>query len=180
MGGQFRVIAEDGSLSLFGRGEVAVNTPSLMAGYFELPELTDAALNGDWFRTGDIGEIDADGKLILVGRSKFEINKGGIKIPAEEIDALLERHPAIAEACAFSLPDSLSGETVAAAIVFKEGLASNPMEIRNWSEANIRREAAPSKLFVLDALPRTDRGKLNRDRVREACLTTAQPAKGPA
>jgi acyl-CoA synthetase (AMP-forming)/AMP-acid ligase II len=177
-GGSFRVVAADGSMGLAGKGEVAVNSPSVMAGYFERQDLSDAALKGDWFLTGDIGEIDADGHLTLVGRSKFEINKGGIKIPAEEIDALLERHPDIEEACAFSLPDSLSGETVAAAIVFKDGAVSDTLAIRQWCEEHIRREAVPSKLFVLPVLPRTDRGKLNRDVVREASLSPAGQQKG--
>lgn len=172
-GGSFRVVGEDGTMMLSGRGEVAVNSPGLMAGYFERPDLTEAALKGDWFATGDIGEIDASGNLTLVGRSKFEINKGGIKIPAEEIDALLERHPDIEEACAFALPDSLSGETVAAAIVFRQGVTADPMAVRDWCERHIRREAAPSKLYVLPVLPRTDRGKLNRDVVRAACLGAA-------
>lgn len=177
-GGSLRVVAADGSLALAGKGEVAVNSPSLMAGYFERQDLTDAALKGDWFLTGDIGEIDGQGNLTLVGRSKFEINKGGIKIPAEEIDALLERHPDIEEACAFSLPDSLSGETVAAAIVFRDGAVSYTLAIRQWCEEHIRREAVPSKLFVLAALPRTDRGKLNRDVVREASLSGAGQQMG--
>jgi acyl-CoA synthetase (AMP-forming)/AMP-acid ligase II len=172
-GGSFRVVTEDGALALSGKGEVAVNSPSLMAGYFERADLTDAALKGDWFLTGDIGEIDADGQLTLVGRSKFEINKGGIKIPAEEIDALLERHPDIEEACAFSLPDSLSGETVAAAIVLRDGAAADLAAVLDWCGQRIRREAVPSKLFVLAVLPRTDRGKLNRDVVRAASLAGA-------
>jgi acyl-CoA synthetase (AMP-forming)/AMP-acid ligase II len=177
-GGSLRVVGENGSMMAAGRGEVAVNSPSLMAGYFERPDLTGPALKGDWFLTGDIGEIDGDGNLTLVGRSKFEINKGGIKIPAEEIDALLERHPDIEEACAFALPDSLSGETVAAAIVFRQGCAGDPMSVRDWCERHIRREAVPSKLFMLTVLPRTDRGKLNRDVVRRASLGAADGQTG--
>ncbi len=169
-GGSFMIRQADGRLTASGRGEVAVNSPSLMAGYFDRPDLTAEALHGDWFLTGDIGEIDASGLLRLVGRSKFEINRGGIKIPAEEVDALLERHPDILEACAFSLPDALSGETVAAAVVFKPGAPVSSEDIRVWCESVIRRDAAPAKLFVLPALPRTDRGKLNRDVVRQACL----------
>ena len=104
---------EDGSLSPQGRGEVAVNSPGLMSGYFGREDLTRLAILGDWFLTGDIGEIDAGGRLRLIGRSKHEINRGGIKVPAEEIDALLEGHPQVVEACAFALPDALSGEMVA-------------------------------------------------------------------
>lgn len=172
-GGAFRVRLADGSLAASGRGEVAVNSPSLMAGYLNRPDLTDQSLSSDWFLTGDIGEIDDDGLLRLVGRSKHEINRGGIKIPAEEIDALLERCPGVVEAGAFALPDPLSGETVAAAVVTEPHAAIDTQAIRAWCETRIRREALPSRLFILDALPRTDRGKLNRDVVRDACISAA-------
>lgn len=172
-GGAFRVRLADGSFAARGRGEVAVNSPSLMTGYLNRPDLTAQSLSGDWFLTGDIGEIDGDGVLRLVGRSKHEINRGGIKIPAEEIDALLERHPGVIEACAFALADPLNGETVAAAIVTEPDAAIDAEAIRVWCETRVRREAMPSRLFILDALPRTDRGKLNRDVVRNACLSAA-------
>jgi len=167
-GGAFALRADDGTIASTGRGEVLVNSPSLMASYLDRPDLTEAALIGDWFATGDVGEIDANGCLRLVGRRRHEINRGGIKIPAEEIDALLERHPAVVEACAFPLPDPLAGELVAAAIVVTE--ATDPDSIRAWCAERIRRDAVPSRLFVLPTLPRSDRGKLNRDQVRAACL----------
>lgn len=169
-GGAIRIRLADGRLVENGRGEVAVSIPSLMAGYLDRPELTAECVVGDWFLTGDIGELDADGNLRLVGRSKHEINRGGIKVPAEEIDALLERHPAIIEACAFALPDALNGEMVAAAVVAEDKANIRADELRAWCETQIRREAAPAKIFILEHLPRTDRGKLNRDIVRDACL----------
>jgi acyl-CoA synthetase (AMP-forming)/AMP-acid ligase II len=174
-GGQLAVRMDDGRLQGTGRGEVAVNSPSLMAGYLDRPDLSEKSLVGDWFLTGDIGEIGPDGALRLIGRTRHEINRGGIKIPAEEIDALLERHPAIIEACAFPLPDPLTGEMVAAAIVLDSAQAATTEEVRAWCATRIRRDAVPSRLFVLSVLPRTDRGKLNRDQVREACLA-ASPA----
>ncbi|MBA3448531.1 MAG: acyl--CoA ligase, partial [Pseudaminobacter sp.] len=178
-GGAFRVRLANGDFSATGRGEVVVNSPSLMTGYLDLPDLTAQSLAGDWFLTGDIGEIDEAGNLRLVGRSKHEINRGGIKVPAEEIDALLERHPFVVEACAFALPDPLSGETVAAAIVLEPGGEDDAGAIRAWCETRIRREALPSRLFVLPELPRTDRGKLNRDIVREACLAAVSSGSRP-
>ena len=94
-------------------GEVVVSSPSLMTGYYRQPEETSRALAGGWLHTGDIGRLLPDGRLRLVGRAKHEINRGGVKVPAEEIDLLLERHPDIAEACAFGLEDPLEGEVVA-------------------------------------------------------------------
>ncbi len=118
-GGALAVLREDGQVQRSGRGEVLVQTPALMLGYWERPDLDEAAYLDGWFRTGDVGEIDADGRLTLIGRLKSEINRGGIKIQAEEIDMLLERHPEIVEACAFGIPDAMAGEAVAAAVVMK-------------------------------------------------------------
>ena len=120
-GGAFGVLGEDGDIAER-RGEVLMNSPSIMLGFHDMADKTAEAFQGSWFRTGDIGEIDAEGRLRLVGRIKNEINRGGIKIPAEEIDMLLERHPDVAEACAFGLPDPVSGETVAVAIVMRPAL----------------------------------------------------------
>ena len=149
-----------------GRGEVLVQSPSMMLGYWQRPDLDEAAFVDGWFRTGDIGELDADGNLILVGRSKSEINRGGIKIQAEEIDMLLERHEAIVEACAFGIPDAIAGEAVAAAVVLADGAAFDPEALKAWCRARVRDEAVPSKLFALTAIPRNDRGKIVRADVR--------------
>jgi len=158
-----------GRLTREGRGEVLAATPALMQGYLDQPALTAAVLEGGWFATGDIGEFDAAGRLRLVGRLKHEINRAGIKVPAEEIDLLLERHPQVAEACAFGLPDPVFGEVVAAAFVARDA-ALDPAELKRWCEGRIRREALPARLFRLDSLPRNERGKLVRAAVRARCL----------
>jgi len=148
------------------RGEVLVQSPSMMLGYWQRPDLDAAAFSNGWFRTGDIGELNAQGNLILVGRSKSEINRGGIKIQAEEIDMLLERHEAIVEACAFGIPDAIAGEAVAAAIVLAEGASFDPEALKAWCRTRVRDEAVPSRLFAVAAIPRNDRGKIVRADVR--------------
>ena len=166
-GGAIRVIGEDGALLERGLGEVAVATPGLMQGYLDQPELTQAAIQGGWFLTGDTGEIDVDGRLRIVGRLKHEINRGGIKIPAEEIDLLLERHPDVVEACAFAHPDAISGETVAVAVVLREAADVSASALRTWCRSQIRAEAVPEHIAILDVLPRNERGKLDRRRTAE-------------
>jgi acyl-CoA synthetase (AMP-forming)/AMP-acid ligase II len=165
-GGEIAVLGEDGGIAPTGRGEVLVRSPSIMAGYWQRPDLDAEAFVADWFRTGDIGELDAEGRLTLVGRIKTEINRGGIKVQAEEIDLLLERHPDIAEACAFGMPDPIAGELVAAAIAMKPGKSFDPEAIKAWCRGMARSDAVPSRLFVLDAIPRNERGKLVRADVR--------------
>lgn len=176
-GGALAVRAPDGSIAPTGRGEVLVASPSLMLGYLDQPEMTARSLPGDWLDTGDVGEIDEAGRLRLIGRTKFEINRAGIKIPAEEIDLLLQGHPEIAEACGFAMPDPVSGEAVAAAVVAEEGATIETDGLREWCRGRIRPQAVPSRLFIIDRLPRSDRGKVQRDRVAAICLGTQPPGE---
>lgn len=164
-GGEVAVL-RDGAVARSGRGEALVRSPSIMLGYWQRPDLDAEAFHEGWFRTGDIAELDEAGRLTLVGRIKTEINRGGIKVQAEEVDLLLERHPDIAEACAFGLPDAIAGELVAAAIVLKAGAVYDPEAIKAWCRTMARPDAVPSRLFALEAIPRNERGKLVRADVR--------------
>ncbi len=172
--GDLRVLREDGSVAETGFGEVLLSDPALMSGYLNDPEITAAAFHGSWFRTGDIGEIDAGGRLRILGRSKHQINRAGIKVTAEEVELLIEQHPAVQEACAFGLPDPVSGEIVAAAIVLKDGSALSQPDLLSWCAERLRKEAVPSRIMLLPALPRNDRGK----KVRSAVLDMVQGTRG--
>ena len=171
-GGELAVLDETGHVAHSGRGEALVRSPSIMLGYWQRPDLDAEAFIDGWFRTGDIAELDAGGRLTLVGRIKTEINRGGIKVQAEEVDLLLERHPEIVEACAFGLPDPIAGEMVAAAVVVKPGVAFDPEAIKAWCRTMARPDAVPSRLFALDAIPRNERGKLVRADVRRLVEAT--------
>ncbi len=172
-GGKAGVRLEDGTIAEQGEGEIVIQTPSLMKGYWRRPDLFEAAVQDGWYRTGDTGSVGADGIIRLGGRIKNEINRGGMKVSPEEVDLLLERHPAIVEACAFGLPDDIAGEIVAVAIQSSPNAGVEVEALRNWCAERIRRECVPERWFFLDEIPKTDRGKLNRDRVREACLLEA-------
>jgi acyl-CoA synthetase (AMP-forming)/AMP-acid ligase II len=168
-GGAFAVLDGSGAIRPSGSGEVLVRSPSMMSRYFGLPAETAATFVEGWLKTGDIGELAADGNLTLVGRSKSEINRAGAKILAEEIDMLLEHHPMVVEACAFGMPDAVAGEVVAAAVVAREpGLTED--DLRAWCRERCRRDAVPARLFFFDSLPRNDRGKVSRIAVRERAL----------
>lgn len=169
-GGEAAVLAEDGSFQPNGEGEILLKTPSLMAGYFKREDLTKEVLQNGWYKTGDWGTVSKDGQIRLKGRTKTEINKAGIKILPEEIDMLLEKNPEIAEACAFAIPDPISGETVAAAISLKVGASLDIPGVRAWCRERIRPDAVPEKWFFIPEIPKTDRGKINRAMVREFCL----------
>jgi len=165
--GEWRILREDGCLAESGHGEILLHDPALMNGYANDPEATAAAFHGSWFRTGDIGELDSDGTLRIVGRRKNQINRGGIKIAAEEVELILEQHPDVQQTCAFALPDVVSGEIVAAAVVLKNGSNTSQAALQAWCAERLRQEAVPSRIIFLADIPRNDRGKKVRNAVRE-------------
>ena len=117
-GGTIAIKDAHGNLQDLGEGELLVRSPTEMAGYLHRPDLTAAAFTPDgWYRTGDTGQIDPQGLIKLTGRIKDEINRAGFKVQPSEIDALLETHPAILEACVFGISDLVAGEIVAAAVL---------------------------------------------------------------
>lgn len=170
-GGAVRIEGERGALSDGGRGEVLVSTPGLMTSYWMDDEGTAAAIQDGWFRTGDIGEMDTDGRLRVVGRIKHQINRGGIKISAEEIDALLRSHSKVEDACAFALPDPIAGEVVGAVVVAKHSYRIDLAQLALWCSQRVRAEAVPHKILQVDVIPRTERGKVRRDTVRDMFLS---------
>ena len=172
-GGRYAIVDGGGDFHPRGEGEIFVQTPSLMTGYLDRDDLTREALVGGWYRTGDTGVVDGDGRLRLTGRLREEINRAGVKVSPAEVDLLLERHPRVAEACAFAVPDPISGEAVAVAVVPGDGDSLDTDDLRRWCLERIRREAVPQSWYVLSRLPRNDRGKVNRARVRDQCLETA-------
>ncbi|MEO1637680.1 MAG: class I adenylate-forming enzyme family protein [Pseudomonadota bacterium] len=167
-GGEFRVI-RDGALQAEGEGEVAVRSPGQMLGLWGDPGQTDVLMIDGFMRTGDIGRLDPDQRLWLIGRSKHEINVGGIKVLAEEVDLLLERHPDVAEACAFGLPDPIAGERPAAAVRTKNPDLT-PSDLITWCRAEARQDAVPARIEIVDDIPKNDRGKIARAEVRERML----------
>lgn len=137
-----------------------------MSGYWDRPDLTTAAFHQGWYRTGDRGSIDQQGRLWLTGRIKDEINRAGFKVQPAEIDGLLESNPAVAEACIFGISDPLGGEAIAAAIRLENGASASPQSLQAWCLERVRREAVPERWFIVSEIPRTARGKVSRDAVR--------------
>ena len=148
------------------RGEVVIQGPNVVDGYENNPEANAKSFTKGWFRTGDEGVLDADGYLSLTGRIKELINRGGEKIAPREIDELLLRHPAVAEAVAFGVPHKTWGEEVAAAIVLRE--PQDESAILSFCKKHMADFKCPKKVFIVDALPRTGSGKIQRGVVAKA------------
>ncbi len=142
------------------RGEVAVAGPSIFDGYEQNPDATAAAFAGRWFRTGDEGLLDTTGALTLTGRLKELINRGGEKISPLEIDDVLLRHPAVAEALTFAAPHRTLGEEVHAAVVLRQPATAR--ELRDHCAASLADFKVPRVIHILEALPRGATGKLQR------------------
>ena len=169
-GGAFAVLDGQGRRQSQGDGEIVVSTPSLMHGYWARPDLTEAALCEGWYRTGDTGWIDAAGIVRLHGRIKDEINRAGMKVQPAEIDLLLERHSAVAEACCFGMPDDILGEKIAVAIVPAGAAAPDLAALKAWCRERLHAASVPERWFIVGEIPRTDRGKIRREAVMQYCL----------
>ena len=144
-------------------GEVVIRGETLFSGYLEDAAANAAAfLPGGWFRTGDLGYVDEDGYLYLIGRLNELINRGGEKIAPLEVDRALLTHPAVAEAAAFAVPDARLGEDVVAAVVLRPGAAATARELRRWLLERLTPYKAPRRIWFVERLPRTPTGKVQR------------------
>ena len=156
--------ADDGTALPAGEtGEITVRTGRMFEGYLDNPEATAAAFfPGGWYRTGDLGHLDAEGYLFVTGRVREMINRGGEKIAPHEIDDVLRAHPRIAEAAAFALPDPRLGEEIAAAVVVREESALTARDLRRWLASRLAPHKIPSKIWFVAELPRTGSAKVQR------------------
>jgi acyl-CoA synthetase (AMP-forming)/AMP-acid ligase II len=141
-------------------GEVVIRGPNVIDGYSNNPEANATSFVDGWFRTGDQGNIDADGYLSLIGRLKEMINRGGEKIAPREIDDVLMQHPAVSEAVAFGSPHPAWGEEVVAAVVLKEPVAEK--ELIAFARERLADYKVPKKLYIVDKIPTTATGKIQR------------------
>jgi acyl-CoA synthetase (AMP-forming)/AMP-acid ligase II len=150
------------------RGEVVIQGPNVVDGYENNPEANAASFTNGWFRTGDQGYLDADGYLTLTGRIKELINRGGEKIAPREIDEVLLTHPSVAEAVAFGVPHASWGEEVAAAVVLRE--PQTEAVILNYCKERLADFKRPKKIYIVETIPRTATGKIQRGAVAKALL----------
>jgi acyl-CoA synthetase (AMP-forming)/AMP-acid ligase II len=148
-------------------------------GYQNNPEANKTAFKFGWFHTGDLGYLDNDGYLFLIGRIKELINRGGEKISPMEVDAVLLLHPAVAEAVAFAVPDEKYGEEINAAVVTKEGATVTESEIRAFCKKNLASFKIPKRVFITESIPKTATGKVQRRLVAEHFIATVSAAKVP-
>jgi acyl-CoA synthetase (AMP-forming)/AMP-acid ligase II len=167
---EIAILDEAGSLLPTGAtGEVSIKGANVFSGYEGNPQANAESFSNSWFRTGDQGTLDAEGYLTLVGRIKELINRGGEKISPREVDEALLQHPAVAEACCFGVPDRVYGEGVAAAVVLKE--TTTEKDLIAHCRSSLSDFKCPTTIYIMDSIPRTATGKIQRRNVAAAITT---------
>ncbi len=149
-------------------GEICVRGPNVMQGYWKLPDETRDAFFGEWFRTGDLGCVDADGYFSIVDRKKDMIIVNGMNVYPRIIEELLYRHPAVREAAVVGEPDELHGEIPVAFVVLKENAAATAADLRAFCREQLGRHEVPRKVFFRPELPKNAAGKILKRELRAA------------
>jgi long-chain acyl-CoA synthetase len=141
-------------------GEIFIKGTTVMKGYWNRPDATRSELVNGWLRTGDLGRIDADGYLTIVGRAKELIIRGGYNVYPREVEDVLYEHPDVVEAAVLGVPDDHYGEEVGAAIVLRPGAARDAEALRSWAKTRLSAYKVPHLLAFVDALPKGSTGKI--------------------
>jgi long-chain acyl-CoA synthetase len=161
IGNEMRVVDDDDRELPDGEpGEIVLRGENVFKGYFRNEEATRRAFRGGWFHTGDVGYRDADGFYYIVDRKSDMIIRGGENIYPREIDEVLYRHPAVAEAAAVGVPDELYGEEVAAFVVLREGAGATAEEIVEFCRSHLADFKCPKSVHFAEALPKGPTGKV--------------------
>ena len=157
------------------QGEIALRGPTITRGYENDAAATATAFRSGWFRTGDLGYIDADGFVFIVGRSKEVIKRGGLQVAPAEVEDVLLRHPDVIDVVAFSVPHERLGEDVAVAIVARPDAQVSPQQIRSFARERLASYKVPGFVHVVPAIPKSSTGKVNRSELARV-LGVASPA----
>ncbi len=149
-------------------GEICIRGPQVMRGYWNRPDETAKAMSADgYFRSGDIGVLNADGTFRIVDRMKDMVLVSGFNVYPNEVEDVLASHPKVLESAVIGLPDSNSGEAVAAYIVLKPGQSATPDEIRSFCRENMTGYKVPRHVAFRETLPKTNVGKVLRRALRD-------------
>ena len=159
-------------------GQIEVRGPNVFKGYWQMPEKTAAELREDgFFITGDLGKLDEDGYVHIVGRNKDLIISGGYNIYPKEIELVLDEQPGVLESAVIGVPHADFGETVLGLIVPEPGASPDLEAIEEASKASLARFKHPSKLIVVDDLPRNTMGKVQKNVLRDTYRDVFLPIK---
>ena len=168
-----RVVDEHGAPLTAGEiGQVQVSGPNVFAGYWRLPQKTAEEFTQDadgrrWFRTGDVGRLDARGYLTIVGRSKDLIISGGYNVYPAEVEGVLNEQPGVAESAVIGVPHADFGEAVVALVIAKAGALPQEAALIAALKGKIANFKVPKRVLLVEALPRNAMGKVQKNLLRE-------------
>jgi len=167
---EVRLVDGDGGVVTepLAKGEVCVRGPNVMKGYWNKPEATRAAIDAEgWFHTGDVGYVDESGFLFIADRVKDMVITGGENVYPAEVESVLYEHPAIAEVAVIGMPDDRWGEAVVAVAVLKPGTSLTLEELRASAADRLARYKLPTRLELIDVMPRNPAGKVLKFELRD-------------
>ncbi len=154
-------------------GEIMLRGPTMTRGYYNDADATRSTFRGSWFRTGDLGFLDADGYLFIVGRIKDVINRGGQKVSPLEVEETLLSHQDVREAGAFAIPHKTLGENVAAVVVLRPGANVTPNQLQKFVRERLARYKVPSLIRIVPEIPKGASGKIKRNALADLLLAAS-------
>jgi acyl-CoA synthetase (AMP-forming)/AMP-acid ligase II len=152
-------------------GEVISRSDAVMAGYLDMPEETERALRGGWFRAGDLARRDEQGYLYIAGRAKDMIIRGGENIYPVEIETVLSRLPGVEQAAVVGVPDERWGEVVAAVLTVSDDFTSTDDEVRAHCRTRLAAYKVPEIIRIVPEMPLNASGKILKRELRRALVT---------
>jgi malonyl-CoA/methylmalonyl-CoA synthetase len=156
------------SLSTGEIGELEIRGPNVFKGYWNQPDKTSASFSADgWFKTGDLGYLEADGYITLCGRSKDLIISGGLNIYPPEVERVLTEHPAVAACAVIGCPDKEWGEKVTAVVALKKTESVSGEELMRFCREKLAPYKSPKSIVFKDDLPRNAMGKVQKAELRK-------------
>ncbi len=174
-GYRMRVVDDEGRCVRRGEvGELAVRGPGVMKGYHGWDDASETFTSDGWLRTGDLARLGRFGLVRFAGRKKDVIKHGGYSVFAVEVEAVLDEHPAVAEAAVVGLPDDAKGEVPAAVVRTVRGEAVSADELTTWAAARLADYKVPRQIRYATELPRSGTDKVQKDKLKQ--LFSTQPA----
>jgi acyl-CoA synthetase (AMP-forming)/AMP-acid ligase II len=156
-----KIVDDDGEpLPAGDVGEVRLQVPGRQREYYNDPEATAETWRDGWLITGDLGKLDADGYLYIVGRSKDVIIRGGNNVHATDVEHVLVQHDAVKEVAVVGAPHPVLGEDVVAFVVLQPGADADGDELRAFGLTQLADYKVPRQFLFVDALPRNPTGKV--------------------
>ena len=168
------IFDDDGrECAAFEPGEICVAGPGVFAGYFDNPEANAKAFRDGWFRTGDLGHVDAQGFVHITGRASDMYISGGSNVYPRETEEKLLEHPAVAEVAIVGMPDRKWGESGVAVVVLRAGAVATENDLVAFLDGRVARYKMPARVEIWDELPKSAYGKVPKRLIKERLMQDA-------